>query len=96
MTESAPFRKTPRCSKQAVLTPRQVKTLAGIPVSRRKPFLAAYTARSKASAIKAFCIQCLGYEDISGITACTAEACPLWRFRPYQKRAADGAPPMEA
>ena len=35
-------------------------------------------------AIKAFCLQCVGYnrQDVAG---CTAFACPLHKYRPYQK-----------
>ena len=38
---------------------------------------------SPRTAIKAFCLECVGY-DRSAITNCTAPACPLWLYRPYQ------------
>ena len=48
----------------------------------------AYTLQpaNKASprmAIRAFCLQCVGYVR-NDITNCTATACPLWHYRPYQ------------
>ena len=34
--------------------------------------------------IKAFCLECVGFEE-AAIRECTATACPLRRFRPFQK-----------
>ncbi len=39
---------------------------------------------SPREAIKAMCLQCC-WMDLEGIRGCTATACPLWEFRPYQK-----------
>lgn len=39
---------------------------------------------SPRSAIKAMCLQCVGYVR-RDVTECSAEACPLWGYRPYQK-----------
>jgi hypothetical protein len=39
---------------------------------------------SPRQAIKAFCLQCVGYERDS-ITHCTSLGCPIFMFRPYQK-----------
>lgn len=69
-----------------VLTGAHRAKLAEIPISRRRPFLEAWKGNSLRSAVNAFCIECLGYEDIDGITNCTAPLCPLWLYRPYQKR----------
>jgi len=41
---------------------------------------------SPREAIKAKCLECC-WMDVTGIRNCTASACPLWRFRPYQKMA---------
>jgi hypothetical protein len=38
-------------------------------------------------AIKAFCLECVGF-DRAAVTGCTAFACPLWNFRPFQEQAA--------
>lgn len=40
---------------------------------------------SPRSAIKAQCLICTGY-DRGTITQCTGFSCPLWAYRPYQKR----------
>ena len=34
--------------------------------------------------LKAFCQECVGFER-QAITDCTAYACPIWEYRPYQK-----------
>jgi hypothetical protein len=38
---------------------------------------------SRTAAIKAFCQECCGYNRET-IRECTAIACPLYAFRPYQ------------
>jgi hypothetical protein len=42
---------------------------------------------SPRKAIKAFCLECVGY-DRKAISDCTAPACPLWLYRPYQNEGA--------
>ena len=50
----------------------------------------AYEAKaSPRAAIKAFCLQCVGYVR-KDITECSALACPLWAYRPYQGAGEDG------
>ena len=38
---------------------------------------------SPRQAIKSFCLECVAYAR-KEVTACTAMACPLWLYRPYQ------------
>ena len=52
--------------------------------TKARPFEMAYSGRSKAAALKAFCIWCMGY-DSTVVGRCSAEDCPLWRFRPYRR-----------
>lgn len=40
---------------------------------------------SPRQAIKAKCLECC-WMDVAGIRECTGTACPLWGFRPYQKK----------
>lgn len=43
--------------------------------------------RGKASpriAIKAFCMECVGWSRAE-VTNCTGFACPLWMYRPFQR-----------
>lgn len=47
-------------------------------------YLRAVKGKSRPAAIKAFCLECIGWER-KEITQCTALACPLWPVRPYQK-----------
>lgn len=66
---------------------KQAKRLAAMPSSLRPLFARAYSnGCSPRAAIKAFCIECQGYER-AAVTTCTAFACPLWRYRPFQKPA---------
>ena len=38
---------------------------------------------SRANAIKAFCLVCVGYERLQ-VKNCSARHCPLWEYRPFQ------------
>lgn len=59
--------------------------LATTPESARGHFVAAWAGKcAPRRAIKAFCLECCGF-DRSAITDCTAYACPLWKFRPFQE-----------
>ena len=52
-------------------------------------FRRAYAGKSMKAALQAFCIECQGFDDArAGIRDCTAYACPLWEYRPYQGRRA--------
>jgi hypothetical protein len=60
--------------------------LATTPEASRGHFEAAWSGNcAPRRAIKAFCLECIGF-DRDAITTCTAYACPLWNFRPFQKR----------
>jgi hypothetical protein len=55
--------------------------------SRLRLFRRGYAGQtSPRESIKAFCLECNGWEE-AAIRDCTARACPLFRFRPYQKAA---------
>lgn len=43
-------------------------------------------AKSKAEAIKAFCLECVGFHS-KRVTNCTSPKCALFQVRPYQSRA---------
>lgn len=61
---------------------RRVETA---PESFRKLLTQAMSGKcSPRQAIKAQCAECNGF-DRQAITDCTAYACPLWHFRPFQK-----------
>lgn len=52
------------------------------PSSARNTLRKAYSGKSRAAGVKAFCLRCVGYvrADVRG---CTALACPLHDYRPY-------------
>ncbi len=51
-------------------------------------------SKSKAEAIKAFCLRCVGYR-YKGVRNCSSKGCPLYQVRPYQNFA-DGSFPVKA
>ncbi|OVE76761.1 hypothetical protein BVX97_00490 [bacterium E08(2017)] len=54
--------------------------------SATRRFGDAYARKSRKSAIEAFCIECMGFENVVyEIRNCTAPCCPLYEYRPYQK-----------
>jgi len=74
-------------------TPRLEKCLTYaqnvIPDIRAGLYLkAAHGVASPIDAIKAHCQNCCAYESplTEGIGDCTAKTCPLWAYRPYQKK----------
>jgi hypothetical protein len=42
-------------------------------------------SKSKADAIKAFCLECVGFK-FKRVTNCTAPTCALFNVRPYQDK----------
>ena len=67
----------------------QVSRLADCPAATRAVLRRAYQKKgAPRGAIKAFCMQCVGYVR-ADVAHCTALGCPLWMWRPYQKGAED-------
>ena len=61
--------------------------LSRIPISYRSAFKKALKRQSRASAMKAQCQQCVGYQDVANsIRGCQSFICPLWAYRPYQQK----------
>ena len=66
------------------MNPEQQKVVNEAPASYRGYFERAYAADSRADAIRAFCLRCVGYLK-DEVRNCTALGCPLHTYRPYQK-----------
>ena len=64
---------------EAVQAKRTAK-LAQIPPRQRPIFLRAWTGKSRKVAIRAFCLECFGYESAE-VNRCTAPTCPLFPYR---------------
>jgi hypothetical protein len=63
---------------------KRAEKLEACPVSARSLLARCWSKKaSPRQAVKAFCHECCGY-DRAAITECTAWACPLFEFRPYQ------------
>jgi hypothetical protein len=56
------------------------KRLADVPAKYRGLYRRAWDAASRKSAIRAFCLECVGWQE-SEVRWCTAPACPLFEFR---------------
>jgi hypothetical protein len=56
------------------------KRLAQIPARQRPIFLRAWAGKSRKAAMRAFCLECVGYESAE-VNRCTAPACPLYPYR---------------
>jgi hypothetical protein len=59
------------------------KRLADMPKSARNTYLRAMGGRSPRAGIKAFCNECCGWQRAE-VARCTALACPLYPYRPFQ------------
>jgi hypothetical protein len=60
------------------------KRLAQVPAASKKGYLRAASGKcAPRSAIKAFCLECVGW-DRAAVRDCTALACPLWAYRPFR------------
>jgi hypothetical protein len=68
------------------LNPRQRAVLSEAPVSARGILERAYSRKSKAAGIRAFCLYCVGYVR-TDVRNCTSFGCPLWPYRPHQSDA---------
>lgn len=65
------------------MTSDQQSAAAEAPASYRATLERAYSGKSKAAGIKAFCLQCVGFLR-NEIRDCSAKGCPLHPYRPYQ------------
>ena len=69
---------------EKTIHPWQTKELSTIGPMYQGVIKRAYEGRaSPRSAIRAMCLQCVGYER-SEVTHCSSFACPLHFYRPYQ------------
>ena len=61
--------------------------LSQMPPTCRNNYLKAVSGKSPAAGIKAFCMECVGW-DRGEVAACTALACPLYAYRPFKGESA--------
>lgn len=61
------------------------KRLAAMPSTCRGAYKKAVNHKSMRSAVNSFCLECIGYIR-KEISLCTDLACPLYSYRPFQKR----------
>jgi hypothetical protein len=63
---------------------RIAKRRKDTPRIHRANYDEAVSGRSRKAAIKAFCLECVGWEK-EEVRLCTGLACPLYPYRPYHK-----------
>lgn len=65
-------------------------TDASIPVKYQALFhrVKDQKSKSKAEAIKAFCLECVGFK-FKRVTNCTSPNCALFNIRPYQNKTSE-------
>lgn len=64
----------------------QTKKAKGIPIKYRSSFITAIGGTaSPRGAIKAFCLECMGY-NLAEVKQCDTCNCPLFLYRPYQDK----------
>jgi hypothetical protein len=69
---------------------------AACPVSAQLLLARCWTKKaSPRAAVRAFCQECCGY-DRAMIADCTAWACPLFEYRPYQEHSTHGSVPFKS
>ena len=59
------------------------KRASDMPKIYRANYLKAMSGKSKAAALKAFCLECV-YWQKEEVKLCTAPQCPLYPYRPYK------------
>ena len=81
-------RKTRGVSKQHDLTPRMAVKVAMLRAGHPtlvSVFSRAFSGKSAKAGIKAFCIECFGYQPRE-VNGCTSTDCPLYYYRPYRNK----------
>ena len=61
-------------------TSAREKWLADVPLKYRGLYRRAWEDQSRKSAIRAFCLECVGWSQVE-VRTCTARVCPLFEFR---------------
>ena len=76
------------CDNHIETTPERAERLKAIAQHAPRSlgvFRDTYRGKSRKAGVKAFCIECQGFEDpAETVRTCTAYACPLWEYRPYR------------
>ena len=70
------------------------KRLANMPSSCRGAYKKAVAHKSMRSAINSQCVECMGYVR-KEVSVCSDLGCPLYSYRPFQKRAGGNDMPAD-
>lgn len=65
---------------------KYLSTFTGVPKLHKKAWMNCFEKTSgKTRALKMKCLECSDYTKAE-ITDCNVRTCPLWNYRPYQKK----------
>ncbi len=70
------------------------KRLKDMPVAYRGVYKKAVSHKSMRAAVNSFCLECVMYVR-KEVSVCSDLACPLYSYRPYQKRAGGDDTPSD-
>lgn len=70
------------------------KRIAGMPTTCRGAYKKAVNHKSMRAAVNSQCLECVGYIR-KEISVCTDLACPLYSYRPFQKRTSGDDTPSD-
>lgn len=75
---------------KASMSALQLGYVATTPPTYQTIYVSSLTGKaSPRQAIKAKCLECVGFEDVkNAVGGCTCFRCPLWFYRPYQESGA--------
>lgn len=59
------------------------RRLKAVPKASKRAYLVAVAGRSRKAGIRAMCMECVGF-DRTAVRECSALACALWAYRPFQ------------
>ena len=84
-TRVGPHDRPELAPESTIYTPAEVderrrKWLAQIPARQRSIFRRAWEGKSRKAGIRAFCLECMGYQSAE-INRCTSPTCPLFPYR---------------
>lgn len=74
---------------ESTISEKVARRAAIIPPRFKQDYLKAMQGKSLRAGVNAFCRECVGWEDLPfSVRNCTAPACPLYLYRPYQEKIA--------
>ena len=71
-----------------------LRKLRDMPSRYRRGYLKAIMGRSRPHAVRANCLECVGWKR-AAVATCETMACVFWPYRPYPKKAEAKCPTLD-